>query len=118
MIKLYCDGGETKVCYQFEGYEPIIISLPSKATNNTAEYLAVTKGLEAAIRLHWKDLLVLSDSQLIVRQLSGEYKVKKKHLANLNARVKSLVRQLDSVEFEWINREKNLAGIALEEDKK
>jgi len=117
MVNLYCDGGLDKVCYVFEDCAPVVIDLPSETTNNTSEYLAVIRGLEAALRLHWKDLTVLSDSQLVVRQLSGEYKIKKPHLAKLNTKVKALAKEFNTLEFCWIPREKNLAGIELDKIK-
>lgn len=113
-MRLFCDGSTTKVCYVFEGYQPIILELPKKVTNNEGEYLATIKGLEAALRLHWKDLLVLSDSQLVVRQLNKKYLVKKPHLQKLAIQVWHLAKQFNSIEFKWIKRDKNEAGIALE----
>lgn len=115
-MRLWTDGSTTRVCYKFEDYEPIIINLLKKMTSNEGEYQAIIYALEAAIRLRWKDITVLSDSQLVVRQLNGKYAIKKKHLAKLAAQVWKLRQQLDSVEFCWIKRDKNEAGIALEEN--
>lgn len=113
-MKLYCDGALNRICYVFEGHQPIIIDLPKKVTNNTAEYLAIIYALEAALRLRWKDLVVFSDSQLVIRQLNKKYVIKKEHLQKLANQVWHLAKQLDSVEFKWIRRTENLAGIALE----
>lgn len=115
MIKLYVDGSQNRICYVFEDCKPIIISLPKKITTNEGEYQAIIYGLEAALRLRWRDLLVISDSQLIIRQLNKKYLVKKKHLQKLATQVWHLAKQFSSIEFKWIKRGKNLAGIALEE---
>jgi len=115
-MKLYCDGSTTKVCYKFETCEPIIINLNRKVTNNEGEYQAIIYALGAALRLRWKELLVLSDSQLIVNQLNRAYKIKKPHLKKLAENVLKLGRQFDKIEFKWIRRTENLAGIALEEN--
>lgn len=115
MRKVFVDGALTRICYVFEGCQPIIISLPKKVTNNTAEYLSIIYALEAALRLRWRDILVISDSQLIVRQLNKKYLVKKKHLQKLAVQVWHLAKQFNSIEFKWLPRKENLAGVALEE---
>lgn len=114
-MRLYCDGALSRICYKYEDCQPIIIDLLNEVTNNTSEYLAIIVGLESAIRMRRKDITILSDSQLVVRQLNCKYTIKKKHLAKLAAQVWKLAQHLDKVEFKWIKREKNLAGIALEE---
>ena len=75
-------------------------------TNNIAEYTAVIKGLETAHSMGEIDVHVKSDSQLIVRQLNGEYKVRDMELRPLKARVDSLCVGI-KVRFEHIPREKN-----------
>jgi len=114
IMKLYCDGALTRICYKYEDCQPIILDLPKPVTNNVGEYLAIIAGLESAIRMHRRVITVLSDSQLVVRQLNKEYKIKKPHLALLAQKVMRLAGQLNDVKFEWICREKNEAGIALE----
>lgn len=84
-------------------------------TNNVAEYTAVLAGLEKLIEFgYWgKDveIVVRTDSQLVVRQLNGDYGVYAPTLAALNADVEKLVLDLrkigTSVRFEWIPREQN-----------
>ncbi len=112
-MKLYTDASQTQICYLFEGCQAIIIDLPKKATVNEAEYLAIIAGLEAVIRLRWKDITVLSDSQLAVNQLNARAKTKKLHLKTLRTTVLSLARTIGQVEFKWVERETNLAGIDL-----
>ena len=114
MKNVFCDGSLSSICYVFETCKPIIIKLDKKVTTNEAEYLAICYALEAAIRLRWKDLTVLSDSQLIVNQLNGDYKIKKPHLLKLAQEVHRLVLKFNHITFTWLPRESNLAGIALE----
>jgi ribonuclease HI len=77
------------------------------ATNNVAEYQAVILGLEMAAELRPRRLTIRSDSELMVRQLAGEYRVKATHLKPLYDQVRRLLRPFDSVEIEHIPREKN-----------
>ena len=77
-----------------------------EGTNNVAEYTAVIRALEYARHSGEKEVHVKSDSQLIVRQLNGEYKVKDEKLKPLKRKVDSLCQGM-SVRFEHIPREKN-----------
>ena len=61
-----------------------------EGTSNVAEYTAIIRGLEASIANGYLDIKVLSDSQLCIRQINGEYKVRKLHLKDLYDEVKSL----------------------------
>ncbi len=78
-----------------------------KKTNNEAEYSALVLGLEKAIELGFKDLEVNMDSELIVKQMRGEYKVKNKNLIALFANVIALTNKFDNISFKHIRREKN-----------
>lgn len=89
-----------------------------QATNNQAEYKAVIAALEKATRLGAREVDIRSDSQLVVRQISGEYRVKKASLKPLYQRVKQLQRQLQGFTITHIPREQNteadnLAHLAL-----
>ncbi len=70
-----------------------------RATNNVAEYTAVLKALERAKRLGCRRVVVYSDSQLVVRQLRGEYAVRKEHLKELHSAVLRLAGSFGSVTF-------------------
>ena len=76
-----------------------------KATNNIAEYEALIACLTKAIQTQCKKLIVHSDSQLMVRQLHGAYKVKEKHLQKYFLRVHQLI-QSAQFEFEIIHVER------------
>lgn len=79
-----------------------------ETTNNVAEYTAAIRGLEEASRLGARDVLLRSDSLLLVNQLTGRYRVKTAHLQPLHRRIRDLVRDFDRVEFEHVPRERNV----------
>ncbi|HLN85165.1 MAG TPA: ribonuclease HI family protein [Candidatus Limnocylindrales bacterium] len=78
-----------------------------RTTNNVAEYEGLLMGLDALIRLGRKKIRVQSDSQLLVRQLNGEYRVKDEKLKVLYQRAMSLLRQFDSYRILHVYREMN-----------
>ena len=75
------------------------------ATNNVAEYNAVINGLRAARTFTKERLLVRSDSELVVRQLTGRYRIRKEHLAALAGEVQRLAQEFVEVRFESLPRE-------------
>ena len=77
------------------------------ATNNVAEYRAVIAGLEAAKRHGVRELEVVSDSELLVKQMRGEYKVKNDALRQLSTRAARLAREVGSVHYTAVRREHN-----------
>ena len=77
------------------------------ATNNQAEYQALIAGLELALDRDAREILVHSDSELVVNQMNGSYRVKDKALQALFLRAQQLVRQLPDVEFRHVPREQN-----------
>ena len=78
-----------------------------RATNNVAEYEGLLLGLEELIALGRKRIRVQSDSQLLVRQLNGEYRVKDEKLKLLFQRAMTLLRQFDTVDIRHVPREQN-----------
>ncbi|WP_292518922.1 ribonuclease HI family protein [Methanoculleus sp.] len=76
-----------------------------KATNNVAEYHAVINGLTAAREFTQGRLIVRSDSELVVRQLTGRYRITKEHLAALAGEVRRLAGAFTDVRFESVPRE-------------
>lgn len=76
-------------------------------TNNFAEYSGLLAALEFAVREKYSSLKVYSDSELLVRQMQGRYKVKNPTLQELFARAQSLVRKLQRFSIEHVLREKN-----------
>jgi ribonuclease H / adenosylcobalamin/alpha-ribazole phosphatase len=77
------------------------------ATNNVAEYRALVAGLEKALELGVDDLEVVSDSELLVKQMRGEYKVKNAALRELSLEATRLARQLESIAYKAVRREHN-----------
>ena len=77
------------------------------ATNNVAEYRALVEGLRKAVELQVDDLEVVSDSELLVKQMRGEYRVKNKALIELSLEAAKLARQIGSVRYTAVRREHN-----------
>ena len=77
------------------------------ATNNVAEYRALVAGLAKAVELGLDELEVVSDSELVVKQMRGEFKVKNQVLAELKAEAEDLARRLPKVVYTHVRREHN-----------
>ena len=77
------------------------------ATNNQAEYEALILGLKKAKKLKPRELICCLDSQLIVRQLNREYKIKDEVLAPLFIKVWNLSQEFEKIKFVHISREEN-----------
>jgi ribonuclease H / adenosylcobalamin/alpha-ribazole phosphatase len=77
------------------------------ATNNVAEYRALIAGLEKALEVGVTELDVVSDSELMVKQMRGEYKVKNEALRELSLRATRLARELGAVRYRAVRREHN-----------
>jgi ribonuclease HI len=93
------------------------------ATNNVAEYTALVAALEKAVELGITHLGVFSDSELLVKQMNGEYKVKNEDLKSLYTEASALRRKLDGVTLTHVRREQNkradeLCNIALDGERK
>jgi ribonuclease HI len=77
------------------------------ATNNVAEYNGLLAALRWAVDRGERDLLIRADSELLVKQMRGEYKVKHPGLQPLYVRARLLVMELGDVRFEHVRRDKN-----------
>lgn len=75
------------------------------ATNNVAEYKAIIKALSIAKKYTKNEVNISSDSEVVVRQIIGEYKVKKNHLLELFYEVKKKEKDFAKVTFEHVFRE-------------
>ncbi|AFH42257.1 ribonuclease HI family protein [Fervidicoccus fontis] len=80
-----------------------------RVTNNAAEYIALEKALRWIIErgLNDEKVIILGDSQLVIRQLNGEYKIKSENLYPLFLQIKNLLNKFKDVEISWIPREEN-----------
>jgi formyltetrahydrofolate-dependent phosphoribosylglycinamide formyltransferase len=116
-ITAYIDGGSRgnpgPAAAGFILIDPNGNQIQSKAiflgqtTNNTAEYTAIVKALEAAKQLGATQLTVFSDSELLVRQLNGRYKVKSEQIRPLFRQAADLIGEFESCEVKHITRDKN-----------
>jgi|GEM_PF-1620 len=78
-----------------------------EATNNVAEYQALITALKLALKHVGKDIEIRSDSELLIKQMTGKYRIKSARLRKLAMEAMELVRQLGSVRFTAIPRTKN-----------
>lgn len=102
-------GRRIEEFYQFLGTQ----------TNNYAEYSALIAALEYGLRNHFRALKILSDSELLVKQIKGEYKVRSAPLQELYAKAKAMIQELDWFAIQHIPREENdeadhLANVAMD----
>jgi ribonuclease HI len=84
-----------------------------RATNNVAEYRALLLGIELAAAHGASELELVGDSELIVRQVEGRYKVKDATMKELHGEVKAALRRFDSWSIRHVRRENNADADAL-----
>ena len=84
------------------------VRLQYQATNNEVEWEALLKGLELAKSVDAKSILVLGDSQLIMGQVNGMYKVKEERMRKYLSRVMRLIKRFEKADFVQIPREENV----------
>ncbi len=77
------------------------------ATNNIAEYSALICALQEALILKASDLKIFTDSELVFKQVTGQYKVKNQNMKNLCAQVQQLLRGFQKIDLQHVLREKN-----------
>jgi ribonuclease HI len=89
--------------------EPLLehADLIGETTNNVAEYTALIRALEKAAELSLKRLDIYSDSELLVRQMNGDYRVKNADLQELYGRAQHVLRSFESVTLRHVRREAN-----------
>ncbi len=125
LIEVYFDGLCQPVnpggisCYAFvvksEGrtiysdYGIAVEPFSQDSTNNVAEYTALVKALQWLLQnnLGSKKVEIKSDSQLIVNQLTGDYKVKSKRIMSLYKQVLLLKSKFQDIQIKWVPRDKN-----------
>ncbi len=84
-----------------------------ETTNNVAEYRGAMAALERLLKWNVDHAVIRLDSQLVVRQMIGQYRVKDAKLKILYAKAIKLAKQFDRVEFEHVRREKNTLADAM-----
>lgn len=77
------------------------------ATNNVAEYKAMLRGLEEASNLQASTVSVYGDSELLIKQMNGVYRVKHPNLLPLYQRAQSMIRAFKNISFIYIPRDQN-----------
>ena len=115
--RLYTDGGSRgnpgPAAYGFvlEAADGTVIASEGVAigvaTNNVAEYRGLVAGLERARELAVAEVEVRSDSELLVKQMRGEYRVKNETLRLLSLEAARIGRQLERVDYVHVPRERN-----------
>jgi ribonuclease HI len=116
-VKLFTDGGArgnpgpAAFGYVLEDEDGTVLAAHGErigiATNNIAEYTALIEGLRKAVELGLPAVEVVSDSQLMVKQMTGEYKVKNEALRGLSLQAASLARRIGGVEYRHVKRAHN-----------
>jgi len=106
-------NGEKKPIREVKGFLGVV-------TNNQAEYLALIRALEELRGMPVKEVKIYSDSQLLVRQMNGEYRVRNENLIPLYNKAEQMMGKIPKVTFHFINREKNkeadkLANMGIDE---
>lgn len=85
-----------------------------RATNNVAEYAGAICALERLASSGYAgEVVLVGDSQLVIRQMSGEYEVRAEHLGPYHERLRQLLGRFRRVEFRWVPREENERADAL-----
>jgi ribonuclease HI len=115
--KLFTDGGSrgnpgpAACAFVLEAEDGTVLEARGEsigvATNNVAEYSALVAGLERAVEAGVDELEVVSDSELMVKQMRGEYKVKNRALQDLFLDASRLARAIRSVTYTAVRREHN-----------
>jgi ribonuclease HI len=115
--RLYTDGGArgnpgpAAAAYVLEGEDGQVLAAHGEAigvaTNNVAEYRALVAGLAKALELGAEEVEVVSDSELLVKQMTGDYRVKNPALIELSLEAAALARCLRRVRYRAVKRAEN-----------
>ena len=92
------------------------IFVGKRETNNVAEYSGLICGLEEAVRQNIKQLSIKGDSELVIKQVNGVYKVKSPAMISMYTRVKELQKNFERIEFVHVYRDKNKRADELSND--
>ena len=115
--RLFTDGGArgnpgpAAYAYVLEAADGAVLAAHGEtigtATNNVAEYRALIAGLARAVEHGVTEVEVVSDSELLVKQMRGEYRVKNAALRELSLEAARLARRLEKVSYSAVPREQN-----------
>ena len=87
-----------------------------KKTNNEAEYLALIKGIEICVESNFLNISIFLDSELVVKQINGDYKVKYDRMSILHKKTHELLSNLKSWKIIHILRDKNVEADELSKE--
>lgn len=116
MHKLFTDGGSrgnpgpaASAAFLFNddqlvGFDAAYLG---STTNNVAEYNGLLIGLAMAAKQGVQELLICMDSELIIKQLKGEYRIKDANMVSLASKVKILLENFSKIELKHVPREQN-----------
>jgi ribonuclease HI len=115
--RLYTDGGArgnpgpAAAAYVLEAEDGTVLDARGEtigvATNNVAEYRALVAGLRKAVEVGVDELEVVSDSELLVKQMNGDYRVKNAALIELSLDATHLARKIGRVRYRAVRRTEN-----------
>ncbi len=114
--KLFTDGGARgnpgpaglgAILFEEEELVSFENKFMPNATNNQAEYLALLLGLKMAVKKDVKELECFLDSELVVKQMKGEYKIKDEIMKKLKEKIDLEVEKFSKITFKHVVREKN-----------
>jgi ribonuclease HI len=121
--RLFTDGGSrgnpgpAAYAYVLEAEDGTVLDARGEsigiATNNVAEYSALVAGLERAVQVGVDELEVVSDSELMVKQMRGEYKIKNRALQDLFLSASRAARGIAKVSYTAVRREHNTLADSL-----
>ena len=116
-VKLFTDGGArgnpgpAAAAFVLQDADGVVLDARGDAigvqTNNVAEYTALLNGLRRAVELGLTEIEVVSDSELMVKQMRGEYKIKNAALRELSIEATRLARAVGDVRYTAVRREHN-----------
>ena len=121
-FKLFTDGGARGnpgpsgiggILYKNDKILDSFSEYIGEGTNNQAEYTAILRGIELALKYNIDILVCYLDSELVVKQLKREYKVKNKELGKIFIKIYNLTLKFKKITFSHIRREKNKKADAL-----
>ena len=90
-----------------EGEEILISRGIGKATNNEAEYSSLITAIEESLKNNFNNIEISSDSELLVKQVNGKYKVRAANLKPFYDLVMKSIKKFDSFSISWVSRDEN-----------
>ena len=101
------NGGIGVVLRPIEGEEILISRAIGKATNNEAEYRSLITAIEESLKNNFNNIEINSDSELLVKQVNGQYKVRAANLKPFYDLAMKSIKKLNSFTITWVSREEN-----------